>query len=389
MSYNLTYSTWGKSEIRAVKKVISSGHFTMGKNVKNFENKFSRYFGKKYGVMVNSGSSANLVSIASLFYKKINPLKAGDEVLVPSISWSTTYFPLQQYGLKLKFIDVDPKTLNIDIESVKKNISKKTKLILVVSILGNPAELPELKKICNKRKIYLMEDNCESMDAEIKGKKTGTFGITNTFSFFYSHHISTMEGGIVLTDNTEIYHIILALRAHGWTRNIPRRNKIFKIKKSSFYEDYRFILPGYNLRPLEISAAAGIEQLKKLPAMTKQRRRNWKHFQTLFKNDEKFTIQEENGKTSSFCFTLILKPQYKHMKKKIFESLRKNKIGFRMITGGCILKHDVAKFLKFSKGSSLKNAFYAHENGFFVGNSSKNLSKEITLLKKTLNKINV
>ena len=323
------------------------------------------------------------------FIKKKNPLKSGDEVLVPAISWSTTYFPLQQYGLKLKFIDVDPKTLNMDINSVRKNISKKTKLILVVSILGNPAELPELKRICNKKKIYLMEDNCESMDAEIDGKKTGTFGITNTFSFFYSHHISTMEGGIILTDNIEIYHTLLALRAHGWTRNIPKKSKIFKIKKNSFYEDYRFILPGYNLRPLEISAAVGLEQLKKLPRMTKQRRENWKYFHSLFRRDERFVIQKENGKTSSFCFTFILSPKYKNLKKKIFHSLRKNKIGFRMITGGCILKHDVAKYLNFTKGSNLKNAFYAHENGFFVGNSSKNLKKEIKLLKEVLDRINV
>ncbi len=388
MKYNLTHSTWGKSETTAIKKVISSGQYTMGKIVKNFEIKFSNYLGKKYGVMVNSGSSANLLSIASLFYKKKNPLKPGDEVLVPSISWSTTYFPLQQYGLKLKFIDVDPSTLNMDVESVKKSISKKTKLILVVSILGNPADLPALKNICKKKNIYLMEDNCESLDAEINRKKTGTFGIVNTFSFFYSHHISTMEGGMISTDSIELYHILLALRAHGWTRNIPRNSKIFKVKKNNFYEDYRFILPGYNVRPLEISAAAGIEQLKKLPKMTKQRRKNWKYFKNLFENDKKFTIQKENGKTSSFCFTLILKPKFKHLKKKIFNLLRRNKIGFRMITGGCILKHDVAKYLNFSKSSNLKNAFYAHENGFFVGNSSKDLKKEISLLKKILNKIN-
>ena len=233
-----------------------------------------------------------------------------------------------------------------------------------------------------------MEDNCESLDAEINRKKTGTFGIVNTFSFFYSHHISTMEGGMISTDSIELYHILLALRAHGWTRNIPRNSKIFKVKKNNFYEDYRFILPGYNVRPLEISAAAGIEQLKKLPKMTKQRRKNWKYFKNLFENDKKFTIQKENGKTSSFCFTLILKPKFKHLKKKIFNLLRRNKIGFRMITGGCILKHDVAKYLNFSKSSNLKNAFYAHENGFFVGNSSKDLKKEISLLKKILNKIN-
>ena len=138
----------------------------------------------KHGVMVNSGSSANLIGIGSLFFKKKNPLKKGDEVIVPAISWSTTYSPLQQYGLKLKFIDVDPNTVNIDFAKIEKAITKRTKMILVVNILGNPCHLSEIKKICKKKNIYLMEDNCESLGAKYKNKFTGTFGDINTMSFF-------------------------------------------------------------------------------------------------------------------------------------------------------------------------------------------------------------
>ena len=173
----------------------------------------------KYSLMTNSGSSANLLAIASLFYRKKNPLKRGDEVIVPSIAWATTYAPLQQYGLKLKILDVDFDTLNVSPQTLSKAITNKTKLVVAVSILGNPCKLDQFKKICDQKKVILIEDNCESLAAKIKNKYTGTFGILNTMSFFYSHHISTIEGGMVSTNDKEIYNILLSLRAHGWTRD--------------------------------------------------------------------------------------------------------------------------------------------------------------------------
>ena len=188
MTYQLTYSTWDKKENIALRKVINKGYFTMGKNVNLFEKKFASYLGRKYAVMTNSGSSANLIGIASLFFKKKKPLKAGDEVIVPGISWSTTYAPLQQYGLKLKFVDVNINDLNLDIDQLKKAISKKTKLITSVSILGCPANLIEINKICKKNNIYHFEDNCESLGAKIKNKKTGTFGDFSTHSFLFASH---------------------------------------------------------------------------------------------------------------------------------------------------------------------------------------------------------
>ena len=198
MVYNLSYNTWSNREKSALQKVIKSGMFTMGKNVKKFEKKFSNYLGRKYSVMTNSGSSANLISIASFFYKNKNFLKKGDEVIVPAISWSTTYTPLQQYGLKLKFVDIDLDNLNIDLKKLEKSITKKTKMIVSVSILGCPTKLEEINKICKKFNLLHFEDNCESLGAKIKNRKTGTYGDISTHSFFFSHHISTMEGGCFL-----------------------------------------------------------------------------------------------------------------------------------------------------------------------------------------------
>ena len=201
MRYSLAESSWGEEEINAMRRVIEADRFTMGEKVKQFETAYAKKFGVKYAVMTNSGSSANLVGLASFFFKQENPLKPGDEVIVPSISWATTYYPLQQYGLKLKFLDVELDTLNIDISKLEEALTPKTKMIIAVSILGNPCSLDVIRKFCDDNGLYLFEDNCESMGAELNGKLCGTFGDIGTFSTFFSHHISTIEGGIILTEN--------------------------------------------------------------------------------------------------------------------------------------------------------------------------------------------
>jgi len=386
MFYSLASSSWGPEELKAIQRVVDSGMFTMGENVKAFERDFAKYFGTKYGVMVNSGSSANLVAVASLFYKKDRPLKRGDEVIVPAISWSTTYHPLQQYGLRLKFIDVELDTLNIDVSKIEAAIGPRTRMILAVSILGNPAAVDVMKKIADKHGLYFMEDNCESMDAEIAGRKTGTFGILNTFSSFFSHHISTMEGGMVLTDDEELFHILLAMRNHGWTRDLPEGSPVFEKRDDDFYEAYRFILPGYNVRPIELSGAIGREQIKKLPAMTVQRRKNMAHFQKLFANDGRFIIQREHGKSSSFCFTIILKPERNIDRKRVFAALKKADIGYRIITGGCFLRHDVIKYYDYEIVGGIQNANIAHDYGFFVGNAPTDLTPQIDTLREVLDR---
>ena len=383
MNYSLVSDSWGKEEKNAINKVIKSNIYTYkGKYVEEFEKKFAKFFGCKYSVMVNSGSSANLISIASLFFKKNNPLKKGDEVIVPTLSWSTTYYPLQQYGLKLRFVDIDLNTLNVKYEDIIKASTKKTKLIVAVNILGNPVELKKLKSFCLNKKIYLMEDNCESMGAKINEKYTGTFGIVNTFSTFFSHHISTIEGGVVTTNDYEIYNLLLSLRSHGWTRDL--KNNFYLKKNQSNYENYCFALPGYNVRTTNLNAAIGIEQLKKLNKLLNIRRKNHKFFLKLFKDDDRFIIQKYIGKHSCFAFTFVLKKKYINIKEKIFQALRKNKIEFRLITGGSFFKHPVKKYFSFTKYNGSKTVDYVHKYGFFVGNHPKNLHKELKFLKKTL-----
>ena len=207
------------------------------------------------------------------FIKKNNKLKRGDEVIVPALSWSTSYFPLYQYGLNLKFVDIDLETLNYDLSQLKKAITNKTRLIMAVNLLGNSNDFDQIKSLIKGKNINLVEDNCESLGAEFNKKKTGTFGLIGTNSSYFSHHINTIEGGIINTNDKELYQIMLSLRAHGWTRNLPSKNLLSNKHKDSFYNHFNFILPGYNLRPIEFTAAIGLEQLKKLPNMFKAKKK--------------------------------------------------------------------------------------------------------------------
>jgi CDP-4-dehydro-6-deoxyglucose reductase, E1 len=385
--FPLAASSWGPEEEQAIQSVVDSGRYTMGPRVAEFEQTFADYFGQNHAVMVNSGSSANLIAVASLCYKKDRPLQRGDEVIVPAVSWATTYHPLQQYGLKLKIVDIDLETLNVDIAQLEAAITPATRMIVAVSILGNPANLPEMRALADKHDILLMEDNCESLDAEVNGQKTGTFGLVNTSSFFFSHHISTMEGGMVTTDDEEVFHLLRAMRAHGWVRDLPENSPVYEQGNSDFYEAYRFILPGYNVRPTELNAAVGLEQMKKLPAMTAARRSNLALFQKLFQNDERFIIQKENGTSSAFCFPMIPNPDLDIDRRKIFAALDEADIGYRIITGGNILRHDVIKYYDYETQGEIVNANIAHDSGFFVGNHPHDLSLQLERLKSVLDSI--
>jgi CDP-6-deoxy-D-xylo-4-hexulose-3-dehydrase len=384
MEYKLATSTWDDLEINAIQDVIKTDKFSMGPKVEEFEKQFAQYFGSKYAVMCSSGSTANLLMTASLFFSKKPKLKAGDEIIVPAVSWSTTYFPLQQYGLKLKFVDIDLNTLNYNLDDLESAVSSKTKAIMAVNLLGNSNDFNKINEIIENRDIVVIEDNCESMGAKFDDKFCGTHGLMGTFSTFFSHHMATMEGGMVLTDDEEYYHILLCLRAHGWTRNLPDKNHVADKSNDWFEESFRFVLPGYNVRPLEMSGAIGIEQLKKLPLFIKQRRKNAEIFVKLFKDDKRFLIQKEIGESSWFGFSLIIMDKSIN-RKEIIDLLTINKIDSRPIVTGDFTKNDVMKFFNYEIHETLENADHLHYQGFFLGNSHVDLTEELMYLKKVLN----
>ena len=387
--YPLTSDTWGSEELAAIKDIMESNQYTMGKEVKKFEIDFAEYFKTKYAVMVNSGSSANLLAVASLFYKKDNFLKRGDEVIVPAISWSTTYYPLQQYGLKLKFVDIDKETLNFKLSSLEKAITSKTKLIFAVNVLGNSNEFEEINRMIEKKNIILLEDNCESLGAKYKERYTGTFGLMGTNSFFFSHHISTMEGGMITTDDEELYQILLSLRAHGWTRNLPKTNHITGTKsKFPFEESFKFVLPGYNLRPLEFSGKIGQSQLKKLDGFIDNRRSNADHFHSLASKKSYVIVQKEIGESSWFGFSLILNPIIKTTRRTLIQQLEKAGIQTRPIISGNFTNNRVIDYFDYTIFDNLDNANLVDQYGFFVGNHHYDIKDKIDylfyLLDKTL-----
>jgi CDP-6-deoxy-D-xylo-4-hexulose-3-dehydrase len=385
--YPLATSSWDDAEHDAMQRVIRSGMFTMGPQVQAFEKSFATYIGSHFCVMVNSGSSANLLMIAALFYTK-NPvlkLKVGDEVIVPAVSWSTTYYPLHQYGLKLRFIDIDLETLNYDLDQLEAAITPQTRAIMAVNLLGNPNDFSRIAAIIKPKNIFLLEDNCESMGAELNGKKAGSFGIMGSFSSFFSHHISTMEGGLIVTDDEELYQILLSLRAHGWTRNLPKHNHVCGEKSDDlFKESFRFVLPGYNVRPLEMSGALGIEQTRKLPGIISERRKNGALLQQALQNHPDILIQKEIGASSWFGFSLVIRPGSTLTRKQLLATLNQGGFECRPIVAGNFAKNEVVNYFDFSVHGDLKNADHIDSHGLFIGNHHYPLVEAISTLKSTL-----
>ena len=382
--YPLATATWDQKEIDAMQSVIESGNFTMGEKVSLFEKEFSKYIGSQNAVMVNSGSSANLLMIAALFYTK-NPklkIKRGDEVIVPAVSWSTTYYPLYQYGLKIKFVDIDIESLNYDLTQLELAISKKTRIVLAVNLLGNPNNFDSINKIIKNKDIILLEDNCESLGATFNNKKTGTFGAMGTFSSFYSHHISTMEGGIIVTDDAELHQILISLRSHGWTRELPEKNFICDDKSDDYLEEsFRFVLPGYNVRPLELEGALGIEQVKKLPMIITERRKNAKLFIEILNDHPDLIIQKEIGKSSWFGFSIIIRSDSSMKRLDLVNKLSNLGFEFRPIVTGNFLKNEVIKYFDSEVHGELKNAEHLDKNGLFIGNHHYPITDALNSLK--------
>ena len=374
INYPLAADTWDDEEYKAINRVIKSNRFTIGPEVEMFEKEFAEYFGSKHAVMVNSGSSANLIAISALILSDKYDLNNGDEVIVPAVSWATTYTVLHQCGLKLRFVDIDLNTFNLDLNELKNAITENTKAIFAVNLLGNPNDFDKLVCICNDNDLILIEDNCESMGAKYNGKYTGTFGVCGTFSTFYSHHMATMEGGMVLTDDDELNDIMKSIRSHGWTRNLSENSR-FNVKKDKFYEMFNFIFPGYNVRPVEMEAAIGREQLKKLDNFLNERKSNGKYFLDKFSNINSILLQKNQDDSSFFGFPIIFNDDYG--REKFIKSCDENNIEYRPIVAGNFTKNKVIEYFDYSIYGDLKNSNILHNNGLFIGNHHFDVKKDL------------
>lgn len=380
MKYPLASNTWDHREIEAINSVIADGRYTMGPRVKKFEQEFANKFGSKHAIMTNSGSSANLLAIASLVLNPNYDLKPGDEVIVPAVSWSTTYFPLCQYGLIPVFVDVDLGTLNIDAGKIEEAITDKTRAIFAVNLLGNSCDFTAICDLVSKHGLLLIEDNCESLGATYDGQYCGTFGTMGTFSFFFSHHMQTMEGGMILTNDDKLEQYCRSLRAHGWIRDLPDVNHIYDKSGDPFEDSFKFVLPGYCVRPLEMSGAVGSVQLTKLDDMLSYRRWNGGNFLFRMGKLQGLRPQKELGISSWFGFSILLDGALQGRRKEVLGKLTDSGIETRPIVAGNFTKNPVIKHMHHRIAGQLDVAENIDANGFFVGNDSKDLAAELDLL---------
>ncbi|MDA7838130.1 aminotransferase class V-fold PLP-dependent enzyme [Candidatus Pelagibacter sp.] len=361
--YPLTNTVLDNDDIESGVKVLKSKWITMGRETLKFENTFSKKVSNRPSIMVNSGSSANLLIFQCLINPKVNKLKKDDEVLIPAICWSTSLWPIIQSGLKVKFVDIDPKTLNLDLDDFEKKITKKTKALMLVHAMGNCADMEKIVRICKKKKIILIEDTCEALGSKYKGKQLGTFGDFSSYSFFYSHHITSGEGGMVCSKSKKDADVIRTLRSHGWHRAISN-------KKSN---SWSFINSGFNLRPTDISASIGNSQLKKLKKISLIRQQNFKSIRSALLSDKrysnKFDIIEENinNKIVWFGIPIILKSTEKNYKNRVTNKLNKFGIDTRPLISGNFAKQPAIKLYKLKINSNLKNANFIDKNSFFIG----------------------
>jgi CDP-6-deoxy-D-xylo-4-hexulose-3-dehydrase len=384
--YPLASTTWDSEEYDALQRVIETGNFTMGAEVRAYEEAFASHIGSKYAVMTNSGSSANLAMMAAAKYVQGSDLQDGDSVIAPAVSWSTTYYPVHQLGLTLSLVDIDRETLNIDIQKVQEAITPRTKAILTVNLLGNPSDLIALQQIAKENNLLLFEDNCESLGAKVDGKQAGTFGFAGTYSSFFSHHISTMEGGITVTDDLAFYQTMKSIRAHGWTRDLPVENFVHNKSGDEWDDLFRFVLPGYNLRPLELEGALGQSQIRKLDGFISHRRAN---ATILLKETSRFPnikLQKENGESSWFGFSLLLDGPLSGKRSLLVQALNKAEIQSRPIVAGNFALNPVMKHLRHNPIPALPNSDDIHQNGLFVGNHHFPMDKQIERLADVLEK---
>jgi len=374
------------NEVETKKQLIKfikfSKQLSFGSECKKFEDRFAKYQKRRHCIFLNSGSSANLLIVQALL--NLGMIKKGDKVGFSAVGWSTTVMPLIQLGLKIVPIDVELDTLNVSSKKLLERIEKyPIKILFLTNLLGFCDDIDEIYKICKKKNIILLEDNCESLGTLYSGKKLGNFGIASTFSFYVGHHLSTIEGGMVCTDDLKLANMLKITRAHGWDRNLKTKTK-YKLKKkfkikSDFFARYTFYDLGYNFRPTEIQGFLGNTQLKYIELINKKRNDNFlKLAPLLYKQTDKYySIRFAHiDFVSNFAIPLICRS------KKIRDNLIKkckDKIEIRPIVGGDITKQPF--FKKYAKNSTQlmknSNSSIIHNQGLYFGNNPELTNNEI------------
>ena len=366
---------------------LTRGWPTIGKEVLNAEKKIQKLLKIKNAIMLNSGGSANfliLYLLCSVYAKKKDKLNKGDEVITPAVTWSTTVSSIIQNNLVPVLVDVNLPTYDINVELMEKAITKKTKAIMLVHPLGHVCNMEKIIRICKKYNLLLIEDNCESIGAKFKDKFAGTFGKFSSISMYQSHHISAVEGGMVLTNDDFYADILRSMRANGWLREVRNKKtkKEFILKNKNIDESFMFPYIGFNFKPTDMAAALVSNQIDKLNSFISIRSKAANNLINKLKKYENYLIlptTTKNVKNSWFTFPITVKPNKKFNKKKLVDFLSKNKIANRPIIAGNIADQPFLKKFKFKK-TTLKNAKLVMDSGFFIGLNHKLDKKKINYI---------
>ncbi len=386
----LMENNFTKSDINAVIMLLKKKNvvLTQSTNVLKFEKAWSKWLGVKYSVFVNSGSSANLLSITSL--KILNKKK--NNIILPSLTWSSDVASVIQNNLKPVFVDINLNNLSMNLEEVKKKINKKTLAVFITHAQGFNALTRNFINFLKKKKIILIEDVCESHGATLDGKKLGTFGLISNFSFYYAHHMSTIEGGMICTNDKKIYELVRLLRSHGMARELSDKEEEKKIiqRNPKLSPKFIFLQPSYNMRNNEIGAVIGLNQLKRLDKNNLIRSKNLTFFLSQINSLKYYTKFDLKG-NSNYAFPIILKT-LNIKKRDLFEKvLRKYNIEFRRgnAGGGNQLRQPyLKKYISNVNLKKFKTVEHVHSFGYYIGNYPSVNRIKITKICKILNSIN-
>ena len=380
MSVKLVKDTIDVSDVNnLIEWLKTNPRLTKGDLTVEFEKKWSEWLGVKYSVFVNSGSSANLAAIYSLILS--NRMK-NNKIIVPAVSWVTTVTPAIQLGLQPIMCECDPNNLGLNIDHLKQIIiDESPSAIILVHVLGFPNHMDEIVKLCNENDILLVEDTCESIGSTYQNKKVGTFGDLSTFSFYFGHHMSTIEGGMISTNDEDLYHILLSIRSHGWDRDLPKevQTKLREdYKINNFRALYTFYYPGFNLRATDLQAFLGIGQLEKLDTIIKNRNNNYLRYKKEIKNDYWDIHEPEGCFVSNFSFPIITQNI-----NKLVKELEKNDIECRPLICGSINEHPFW-YERYGK-QDLPISKTIHEYGLYIPNNHQMTDEELNKVIKIVN----
>lgn len=371
MQIRLHEPTFGEEEIQAASNQMRTTQVTMGKQVRKFEEQCASRFGSVHALMCNSGSSANLLAFAALSNPalEVDAMIAGDEVIVPALSWATSVWPIIQHGLIPIFVDCDLHTLNFDYDKLESAITEKTRAIMVVHVYGNPCDMHIIRNLAIKHNLYIIEDTCESMGATFDEMSVGTLGTIGTMSLYFSHHITTLEGGLCFTTNKELLNLMRILRAHGWSREADDHEKYVE-QHPDIDPRFIFVNIGYNLRPTEVQAAIGMKQLPKLDGIIANRRATYDAYRKglgKYGNWFRFQDEQEGGRASWFGFCITLTDACPLSLKEVTSYLQRNGIETRPIIAGNMARHPALKMYKHKVSGTLENCDTVMQCGFAIG----------------------